>query len=55
MPIRIFAGIVALVLVLGYLIPVVLKLKNIPLTVIILVGIAMMLVDLRQSLKAKDD
>ncbi|MBK7470389.1 MAG: hypothetical protein IPI73_06845 [Betaproteobacteria bacterium] len=55
MPIRIFAGIVALVLVLGYLIPVVLKLKNIPLTAIILVGIAMMLVDLRQSLKAKDD
>ncbi|MBK9605624.1 MAG: hypothetical protein IPO58_04055 [Betaproteobacteria bacterium] len=55
MPIRIFAGIVALVLVLGYLIPVVLKLKNIPLTGSILVGIAMMLVDLRQSLKAKDD
>lgn len=55
MPIRIFAAVVALVLVLAYLIPVAFKLKNVPLTVIILVGIVMMLVDLRQSLKAKDD
>ena len=55
MPIRIFAGVVAMVLVLAYLIPVAWKLKNIPLSVIILIGIVMMLVDLRQSMAAKDD
>jgi hypothetical protein len=35
--------------------PVVLKLKDIPLTVVAILGIAMMLVDLWQSLRAKDD
>ena len=55
MPIKIFAAIVAALLVVAFLVPVVFKLKDIALGVVILIGIAMMLVDLRQSLKSKDD
>ena len=55
MPIKIFAAVVAVVTVLCFLAPPVLKLKDIPLGVIIGIGIAMMLVDLWQSLKSKDD
>ncbi len=55
MPIKIFAAIVAVVLTLAFLTPVVFKLKDIALGVIILIGITMMLVDLWQSLKSKDD
>ena len=55
MPIKIFAAIVAVALILSYLSPVVFKLKDIPLGVVILIGIAMMLIDLWQSLKSKDD
>jgi sugar phosphate permease len=55
MPIKIFAAIVTIVLVLGFLSPVVFKLKQVALGVIILIGIAMMLVDLWQSLQSKED
>ena len=55
MPIKIFAAVVAVVLMTGFVIPVAFKLKEIPLAVMILIGIAMMLIDLVQSLKAKDD
>ena len=55
MPIKIFAAIVAVVLMLAFLSPVVFKLKEIALGVIILIGIVMMLIDLGQSLKSKDD
>ena len=55
MPIKIFAATVAVTLVLGYLGPVVFKLKEIDLTVIILIGVVMMLIDLWQSLQRDDD
>ncbi len=55
MPIKIFAAIAAVVLMLAFLMPVVFKLKEIALGVVILIGIAMMLIDLGQSLKSKDD
>ena len=55
MPIRIVAALIALVLMVGYLIPVVVKLKEISLGVIIVIGLGMMLVDLVQSLKSKED
>ena len=55
MPIKIFAAIVALVLMLAFVSPVVFKLKEIALCVIILIGVAMMLVDLWQSLHSQDD
>jgi len=55
MPVKIFAAVVAVVLMLGFLAPPVLKLKDIALGVTILIGIAMMLVDLWQSLQSKED
>lgn len=55
MPIKYFAAVVAVILVVGFLVPVVLKLKDVALGAVIVIGIAMMLVDLLQSLKSKDD
>lgn len=55
MPIKFFAAVVAVILMVSFLVPVVLKLKDVPLGVVISVGIAMMLVDLLQSLKSKED
>ena len=55
MPIKIFAAIVAVALMLAFLSPVVFKLQEIALGVIILIGLVMMLVDLWQSLRSKDD
>jgi len=55
MPIKILAGIVAIALMIAYLSPVVFKLKDIPLGVVILIGIGMMLVDLWHSLQSKED
>jgi hypothetical protein len=54
MPVKIFAAIVSVVLLVGYLSPVVLKLKEAALTVVIAIGIAMMLVDLWQSFIERD-
>ena len=54
MAVKIFAGIVAIVLLGGFLIPYVLMMKDVELGLVILAGIAMMLVDLWQSLKEKD-
>jgi len=55
MPVKIFAAVVAVVLMLGFLAPPVLKLKDISLGVVILIGLAMMLADLWQSLQSKED
>jgi predicted ABC-type exoprotein transport system permease subunit len=55
MPIKIFAALVAVVLVLGFLSPVVFKLKQVALAAIVLIGIVMMLVDLWNSLHREDD
>jgi hypothetical protein len=55
MPFKIFAGIVALILMLGYLLPPVFKLKDVALGVVIIAGLAMMAVDLWQSLRSKED
>jgi hypothetical protein len=52
---NVLAGIVALVLMLGYLLPPVFKLKDVALGVVIILGLAMMAMDLWQSLKSKDD
>ena len=48
-------GILAAALVLIYLSPVVLKLKDPALSVVVIAGIGMMLVDLWQSLQSKED
>lgn len=55
MLIKYISAVVAVVMMLCFLAPPVLKLKDIALGVIILIGIAMMLVDLWQSLQAKED
>lgn len=55
MGIKIFAAIVAIVLMITFLAPMVFKLKDVALGCIILIGIAMMLVDLWQSLQAKEE
>lgn len=55
MPIKIFAGVVTVALMLGFLSPVVFKLKDAALTVIILIGVVMMLIDLWQSLRRDND
>jgi len=52
---KIIAGIVAAALLIIYMAPVVLRLQEISLWVISLIGIGMMLVDLWQSLQSKDD
>lgn len=50
-----FAGLVAVVLLITYLAPVVLKLREPALTIVVLVGFVMALVDLWQSLQSKED
>jgi hypothetical protein len=55
MPIKILGGVVAIVLMLAYVGPVVIKLREPALTVVALTGVVMMLVDLWQSLKSKGD
>jgi hypothetical protein len=55
MGLKIFAGLVAVALMLAYLLPLVIKLKQVSLGVVILIALAMMLVDLRQSLKSRED
>ena len=54
MPIKIFSAVVAVVLMLSYLSPVVFKLKDVALGVVIVIGIVMMLIDLWQSLQSTD-
>jgi len=55
MAIKIFAAVVAVVLMLCFLAPPVLKLKDMELGAVILIGLVMMLADLWQSLQKKED
>ncbi len=55
MGLKIFAGVVAVGLMLAYLLPLVIKLKETSLTVVAAIALAMMLADLVQSLKSKED
>ena len=54
MPVKIFAALVAVVLMICFLAPVVLKLKEVALGLVIVLGIALMLVDLWQSFREND-
>ena len=49
------AGIIGAALLLAYVGPVVLRLKDVSLWIVVLIGIGMMFVDLWQSLKSTDD
>ena len=55
MGLKIFAGIVAVGLMLAYLLPLVIKLKEPSLYAVIGIALVMMLIDLVQSLKARED
>lgn len=55
MALKIIAGIIAITLMLVYLSPVVLKLMDPALTIVVAAGVVMMLVDFWQSLKSKED
>lgn len=55
MPFKIFAGVVAVALMAGFLLPPVLKLKDLELGLVIAIGFALMVADFLQSLKSKDD
>jgi hypothetical protein len=49
------AGVVAVILMLIYLAPPVYKLKDVELGIVVAIGLVLMLVDLVQSLKSRDD
>jgi hypothetical protein len=55
MALKIFAGIVAVALMVAYLLPLVIKLKEVSLVVVIGIALTMVLVDLVQSLKSRED
>ena len=55
MALKIISGILAVSLMLIYLSPVVLKLRDVALSIVVGAGVIMMLVDLWQSLQSKDD
>lgn len=55
MTLKIIAGILAAALLAAFVAPPILKLQETPLTVVILIGFVMMLVDLWQSLQSKED
>ena len=52
---KIVSGVIAVVLVLGYVGPVVIRVAEPALVVVILVGVGLMLLDLWQSIQSKDD
>jgi len=52
---KILAGVVAALLLLLFIAPVVVKLKEVALTLVALVGVVMMLADIWQALRSKDD
>jgi ABC-type branched-subunit amino acid transport system permease subunit len=52
---KILAGIVAAALLIVFIGPVVVKLKDAALSIVALIGVTMMLIDLWQSLQSKDD
>lgn len=55
MTFKVIAGAIAVALMLTYLGPIVLKLGEPALTIVVLIGVVMMLVDLWQSLQSKND
>ena len=55
MLLKIIAGIIGATLLLAYVAPVVLRLKDYALPAVVLLGLGMMLVDLWQSLRSQDD
>jgi hypothetical protein len=55
MGVKVVAALVAVLLLGAYLLALVFKMKEIDLSIVVAVGLVLMLVDLWQSLKSKDD
>jgi len=55
MAFKIFAGVIAATLLVAFLAPPAVKLQEVALIAVMLIGVGMMLVDLWQSLQSKDD
>jgi hypothetical protein len=55
MPLRIAYSILAVVLMLLYLSPVLYRLKQVDLSIVVAIGVVMMLIDVWQSLKSKEE
>ena len=55
MSVKIFSALIAIMLMLSFLGAIVFKLKEVSLGVVVMIGIVMMLIDLRQSLQKADD
>jgi hypothetical protein len=55
MSVKLVSAVVAVVLMIGYLAPIVFKLKEVALGAVVLIGIGMMLVDLWQSLQKREE
>ncbi|MCC7284729.1 MAG: hypothetical protein IT503_00985 [Burkholderiaceae bacterium] len=55
MPLKTVYAVVAVVLMLLYLSPVLFRLKELDLAIVMIVGVAMMLLDVWQSLKSKEE
>lgn len=51
---KILFGVIGVVLMAGFLLPVVFKLKEVSLAVVIVVGLVLMIVDMVQSLRSND-
>jgi hypothetical protein len=54
MPLKIISTLVAVALTLAYLVPLVVKLKQVSLGIVMLIGVTLMLVDLWDTLKERD-
>lgn len=55
MAFKVFAAVVAVVLMLAFLAPVVIKLKDVALGVVVVIGIGLMALDLWESFREKED
>jgi hypothetical protein len=55
MPLKLVYSVLAVVLMLLYLSPVLYRLKQVDLSIVVIIGVIMMLVDVWQSLKTKED
>lgn len=55
MRLKIFATVVAIAMIMAYYAPVVIKLKELPLTVVALGGLALATIDALQSLRSRND
>lgn len=55
MKFKIAASVVAAALLIAFIGPVVVKLKDVALGIVVLIGLTMMVVDILQALRSKDD